>query len=73
MKLIYLDAADSEFDEAIAYYNKERDGETCRGPPFKTLAAIGRFTVGVMVTGATLGPVTDAVCLKAGIWIMPRW
>src|SRR6266480_2364589 len=47
--------------------------ETCRGPPFKTLAAIARFTVGVMVTGATLGPVTDAVCLKAGIWIMPRW
>jgi|SRR5438876_12246043 len=26
MKLIYLDAADFEFDEAIAYYNKERNG-----------------------------------------------
>lgn len=26
MKLTYLDAADSEFDEAIAYYNEERAG-----------------------------------------------
>jgi len=26
MKLIYLDAANSEFDDAISYYNKERDG-----------------------------------------------
>lgn len=26
MKVTYLDAADSEFDEAIAYYNDERAG-----------------------------------------------
>jgi plasmid stabilization system protein ParE len=26
MKLTYLDAADSEFEEAIAYYNEERAG-----------------------------------------------
>ena len=26
MKLLYLDAADSEFDEAIAYYNTKRSG-----------------------------------------------
>jgi hypothetical protein len=26
MKITYLDAADSEFDEAIAFYNEERAG-----------------------------------------------
>jgi hypothetical protein len=26
MRLTYLDAADAEFDEAIAYYNEERAG-----------------------------------------------
>ena len=26
MKITYLDAADSEFNEAIAYYNKQRSG-----------------------------------------------